>query len=76
MRGVHPLATIFPMMNETAFAELKADIATYGLHEAVWLYEDKILDGRNRWRACDELGITCPTIIYEGDDPLALIMMI
>ena len=44
---------------------------TLGLHEPIWLYEGQILDGRNRYRACQELGIPCPTRVYEGQEPLA-----
>ena len=42
----------------------------HGVREAIWLYEDKILDGRHRARACCDLGVSCPTRLYEGDDPL------
>jgi ParB-like chromosome segregation protein Spo0J len=70
----HRLAALFPLMAEADYAGLKADIAANGIHEAIWLYEGKILDGRNRYRACQELGITCPTRMYDGHEPLAFIL--
>jgi hypothetical protein len=44
-------------MSDEAFAALVADIRENGLREAIVLYEGKVLDGRNRYRACTEVGI-------------------
>jgi hypothetical protein len=53
----HPVASIFPMMTDEDYKALKEDIRQYGLKNPIWIYEGLVLDGRNRWRACDELGI-------------------
>ena len=68
----HELANIFPMMNEVDFANLKKDISENGFDEErpILLFEGKILDGRNRHRACEELGITPIFRQYEGENPL------
>lgn len=52
----HAVANIFPMMGEPEFSELKADIAKNGLKLPIWLHEGKIIDGRNRYKACLEIG--------------------
>ena len=63
----HPVAGIFPMMSSLEFAGLVDDIKANGLREPVWLHRDgRILDGRNRWKACRELGIDAPARTYEG----------
>jgi N6-adenosine-specific RNA methylase IME4 len=70
----HPFADLFPLIEGSDFTELKADIAANGVREPIWLYQDQILDGRNRWLACNELRIEPPTREYDGDDPLGFVI--
>jgi hypothetical protein len=70
----HPLAELFPPLAAPELAALTADIAAYGVHEAIVLFEGQILDGRNRFHACQTLGLPCPTRAYTGDDPLAYVV--
>ena len=51
-RSPHSLSVIFPRMGEVELAALAEDIKTNRLKEPMWLFEDKILDGNNRYRAC------------------------
>jgi N6-adenosine-specific RNA methylase IME4 len=51
MIAFHPLADIFPLIEDPDFEDLVKDIATYGLREPITLLDGKILDGRNRFRA-------------------------
>jgi N6-adenosine-specific RNA methylase IME4 len=67
----HPVAELFPLMSGPEFESLKADIAENGLREAVWLHPDgSIIDGRNRYNACTELGIVPEFRTWNGDGSL------
>jgi hypothetical protein len=70
----HSAANIFPAMTAAEFGALKADIASHGLREPLWLYQGQILDGRHRARACSDLGIEPDVQEYAGDDPVAFVV--
>jgi len=70
----HPASHIFPLLEGPEFAALVSDIAVHGQLEPILLYDGMILDGRNRYRACLELGIKPVTNEYTGDDPQALVV--
>lgn len=67
----HPIADVWPMMDEGKLQELADDIRKNGQLVPVWLYEGKILDGRNRWAACKIAGVEPRTKEYTGDEPTA-----
>jgi len=48
----HEVAEIFPMMSDAELQDLAADIRSNGLIHSLWTYQGKIIDGRNRYRAC------------------------
>jgi hypothetical protein len=66
----HPLAELFPLMEGEDLERFAEDIATNGQKETVKLYEGKILDGRNRYRACKARGLPCRYENWGGNgDP-------
>ncbi len=54
----HEAAGLFPMMPDDVYAEHREDIRVNGQLETIKMLADKVIDGRNRLRACEELGIT------------------
>lgn len=71
---IHAVANIFPRMPGNEFVALKQDIRDNGLLEAIWLYEDMVLDGRHRYYACQETGTEPRFRQYEGNDPLGFVI--
>lgn len=65
---IHKVAGIFPTMPDHAYTGLRDDIRQHGLHEPIWTYQGKIIDGRHRYRACQELGIQCQAREFGGDE--------
>lgn len=70
----HEYANLFPMLPDAELQELANDIKAHGLQVPVTTYQGKILDGRNRWRACEIAGVEPTTAEYTGDDPLAFVV--
>lgn len=54
---IHPLALMIPPMKQEEYESLKSSIKGNGLLSPITVFEEKILDGRHRFRACSELGI-------------------
>ena len=48
----HPLANSLPLMSSDKLWQLAKDISKNGLFRPIILFEGKILDGRNRYKAC------------------------
>jgi hypothetical protein len=70
----HEAAKIFPMMTVTEYDQLKADISANGLLEPIVIYNGLILDGRNRYLACTDLGITPEYETFDGGDPVSFVI--
>ena len=69
----HEIADLFPMMLSEELASLTENIKTNGFSEQtpILLYEDKILDGRNRYTSSLMAGVEPLFAQYTGHDPMA-----
>ena len=65
MRAVHPLTEYIPIKADPD--EVAWSIAQNGLQKPVVLYEDMIIEGRVRYRACREAGIEPQYVTWKGD---------
>ena len=74
MMEFHPVSDIFPMMHPEAFEELAEDIKQNGLLTPIVTYENKVLDGRNRLKACAKTGVEPRFEAYAGDNPLSYVV--
>jgi hypothetical protein len=70
----HPIALCYPPLSEVDFCDLKESIQKNGQLNPITLYEGKVLDGTQRQRACNELGIESKTISPQIDDPVAYVV--
>lgn len=68
----HPFAEIFPMIEDAELQELAADIKKNGIQEPIVLFQDKILDGRNRYAACKIAEVTPKMRLFTGTEDDAL----
>jgi len=72
---INEVANIFPMMSEDEFSQLVEDIKKNGQHEPIWLYQGKIIDGRNRYKACCQLNIDPKYQEWDGNGSLVFFVL-
>jgi predicted DNA-binding protein (UPF0251 family) len=70
----HEFASIFPLISDQEIAKLSEDIKKNGLLEDIWLFEGKILDGRNREKACKLVEVTPTYKNFTGLDALSFVV--
>lgn len=70
---ISELSAASPDMKETEFRALVEDIRAHGQLLPIWTSGGEIIDGRKRWRACQELGLE-PKVIdtAAGQAPAAV----
>ncbi len=72
---IHPAAEIFPMMSDEEYAGLKDDIKANKQQEPICYWRGELIDGRNRLKACQELGIKIDSWELDKDaDPVAYVL--
>ena len=66
-REFHPATELFPLLTGKAFEDLVADIRRNGLREPILCdAEGRILDGRNRYRACRKAAVEPRYETWQG----------
>lgn len=71
----HELALIIPEMSQEDYEALKSDIKENGLLNPIMTYNNEIVDGRHRYKACIELGIEPRFIEWTGEGDLTTIVL-
>lgn len=64
---VHPLATMFPLLTGKEYESRKQSIKEVGQLEPILVYQGQIVDGRTRYRICQELGRPPKIEEWTGD---------
>lgn len=65
----HYLSAAYPAMQPSEYEALKDSIFDIGVQVPITLFDGQIIDGWNRYKAANELGIACP-MVHMGDvDP-------
>lgn len=72
----HPYSEVFPLLEGKDFDELVADIKAHGLREKIVLYQGKVLDGRNRFLACQKAKVRPLKREFKGSDADALAFVV
>src|ERR1700681_2897960 len=73
----HPLADLFPLIEGAEFDDLVADIRAHGQLEDIVLLQNKVLDGRNRYRACRAAEVEPRLVPFDPEqhgDPLGFVI--
>lgn len=66
---VHPFADVFPLIEGDEFDDLVRDIKAHGLRDKIVLNHDRtvLVDGRNRYRACDAADVEADFEVLPKD---------
>jgi hypothetical protein len=72
----HPIAELFPLMADEDLQALAGDIKRDGMHYPIIIYDGKVLDGRNRLKACKLAGVVPHFHLFNAreDDPLRFVV--
>jgi len=65
----HELSAAYPSMQAHEYEALKDSILDIGVQNPITLFEGQIIDGWNRYKAANELGMACPTVDMGDVDP-------
>lgn len=71
---LHPLCTLFPRVEGAEFDALVEDIKANGLRQPIILHGGMILDGGNRYRACQAAGVEPRFVEFDGDNIVSFVL--
>jgi hypothetical protein len=72
---LHPACAVLSQLPPKQLQALADDIAENGLHDAIVLdKEGRVLDGRNRWLACEMANVPVRTVAYGGAEPVRFVI--
>jgi hypothetical protein len=74
MKTYHEIANIFPLMPEAEITDLANDIKANGLRQPIIIYQEQILDGRNRYVACNQAGVEPIYTEYTGSNAASYVL--
>lgn len=66
----HEVVSLFPRMADEEYKDLVQSVREKGLLEPIWTYQGKIVDGRHRYRACQEAGVSPRFREWDGNGSL------
>lgn len=72
----HPICLLMPSADEDELASLIDDIRAHGLLDPIVLFEERILDGRNRAAACEAAGVAPRYVEFRGAREEALMFVV
>jgi hypothetical protein len=70
---VHPICEAYPFGTDAEFDSLVESIRRTGLLNPIILYENQILDGKRRYKACFAAGVKPKFLEYFKDDPMGYV---
>lgn len=71
---LHPLCTYFPRLAGAEFTALCDDIAAHGLQNPIITLDGMILDGGNRFRACEAMQVKPRFTKFTGDNAALFVL--
>lgn len=72
----HSVTEIFPLIDGEEFEALVDDIRANGLREPIWRDgSGRIIDGRNRYRACRAAGVQPRYTTWDGEESLVALVV-
>nr|WP_329912009.1 ParB/RepB/Spo0J family partition protein [Streptomyces sp. SP18BB07] len=73
----HPIASLFPQLDEDELRALADDVQARGLlHPIVLDPQGRLLDGRGRLKACEIASVEPEFVTYEGGDPSGYVLSV